>query len=701
MIGPLLAMAIPAAAWTPPAFSAVRAAHHSSESVLLDRRGRVLHELRVDPDGRRLDWIALGRVSPLAVSAVILAEDRRFFSHPGVDPLSAAASALSAAAGREPRGASTLTMQVAAFLDPGLRPGRLRRSPGQKLRQAAAAIRLERRWSKREILEAYLNLAGFRGELRGISAASQGLFGKEPHGLDAAESAVLAALLRAPQAAADALARRAIRLNANLGNPADEKAVRSACLRAAAPHRLRPAAALAPHAARRMLGPGLPRTAASTLDAGLQSFAAQALRQRLLALGGRNVRDGALLVVDNRTGEALAYVGHAGGAPEASPLCADAVEAAKGGCGPAAAWRVDGIRARRQAGSTLKPFLYALALDRRLITPASLLDDSPIEIDVGRGLFAPENYDHSFRGPVSARTALAASINVPAVRLLGLVGEEAFRDSLSELGFGELREGRHYGPSLALGTPDVTLWELVGAYRAVANQGLWGGLRLTPRPNGRARRVLSPQAAYLLADILSDREARSSTFGLESVLATRFWTAVKTGTSKDMRDNWCVGFSARYTAGVWVGNHSGAPMWSVSGVEGAAPAWADVMAYLHRGVASRAPRPPEGLVRRAGEWFLAGTEPAGERQEAAAPRPRILSPADGAVLAIDPDIPAEAQALAPEAEPRDPGLSWRIDGEPAGSAETPALWRLRPGDHDMTLTDAQGQILDAARFQVR
>src|SRR5262249_46648392 len=258
---------------------------------------------------------------------------------------------------------------------------------------------------------------------------------------------------------------------------------------------------------------------------------------------------------------------------------------------------VDGVRAKRQPGSALKPLLYGLALDLRLLTPASLIEDTPLEIAVPDGLYRPQNYDEHFRGPVTLRTALAASLNVPAVRTLQLVGTETFVQQLKRLGFaGMVERGDYYGPALEVGSADVSLWELTNAYRTLANGGMWSSLRLTPdEPAASATRVYSEPATFLISNILSDRASRSPTFGLDNPLATRFWSAVKTGTSKDMRDNWCVGYSRRYTVGVWVGNFSGQPMADVSGVTGAAPIWLEVMSWLPRETASPPPDPPAGV----------------------------------------------------------------------------------------------------------
>jgi penicillin-binding protein 1C len=688
----------------PPTFEQVRESRSSSDASLVDRLGELLQVVRVDDERRRLDWVPLGEVSPAAVRALVAAEDRRFFFHHGVDWKAAAAAALGRLRGGS-RGASTITMQLASFLDPASRPRGSRRSWAAKLRQVRFAWALERSWSKGQILEAYLNLLDYRGELQGIAAASRGLFDKDPHGLDAAEALVLASLPREPSAGIEPVVSRADRLARRLGwdvprSELEETAKRSLL----APYRIRSGATLAPHAARRLIarspletwrrsGRAGARIVRSTLDASIQRIASEALESQLASLSGQNVQDGAALVVDNRSGDVLAYVGRAGS--------------------DAKARFVDGVTARRQTGSTLKPFLYALALDRRLLTAASTLDDSPLEMPAGPGsVYRPENYDRAFRGPVSVRVALASSINVPAVRTLGLVGVSSFVDTLTRLGVSELRSAEDYGPSLALGTADLTLWELVDAYHALANGGRRAPLRLSPGERREtASRVFSPQAAFIVGSILSDRSSRSSTFGLESPLATRYWTAVKTGTSKDMRDNWCLGWSARYTVGVWVGNFSGAPMWSVSGMSGAAPAWAQIMDRLHERVPSLAPAPPRGLlarrVRPAGEgserleWFIEGTEPAGPIETAAGEPPHVVSPAPGSVIALDPDIPDEDQRVVFEADPVGEGLTWRLNGRPLGSAAQPVDWRPTPGRWNIELVDAEDRRVDASAFEVR
>ena len=677
-----------------PSFDDVRTSFRPSEAYLLDRKGEVVHTLRVDPGVRRLAWTKLEEVSPALTKAVLRSEDKRFYRHRGVDWIALAAAGAGRLSGGPLRGASTITMQLASILPGGPNGGGTRKSLRRKFHQAQAALALERRWSKEEILEAYLNLVPLRGELTGIAAAARGLFGKRPDGLNEAESLVLAVLIRSPNAPFEQVASRATRLARALGSTVDERDLKSLTEGTLNRHyAILPDAAFAPHVAHLLLGKGTDNVV-STLDAGLQRFASEVILRQVSYLHGRNVRDGAVLVVENRTGHVQAYVGNTGMA--------------------ASARFVDGVRARRQAGSTLKPFLYGLAFEGRILTPASLLDDSPLEVPTGAGMYAPKNYDRRYRGLVTARTALSASLNTPAVRTAMLIGPDAFARRLRAMGFEAVRDGEEYGTSLALGTADVSLAELVDAYRAVANGGYRTKMTLLPRkvpPGGK--RVLSPEAAFIVSDILSDRGARSTTFGLENMLATPFWAAVKTGTSKDMRDNWCIGYSKQYTVGVWVGNFSGEPMWDVSGISGAAPAWAEIMDYLHRGSLNLAPAPPPGIVPRHVEfpdeaeegrtdWFIKGTEPAGPRQTiGGAAGPRIRYPLPGTIVALDPDIPEGRQVLFFEAENGAGGFAWILNGERLGPADATLPWRPLPGKFTISLADETGRVAASVDFSVR
>ena len=673
-----------------PDYARVVAVWRPSEAWLYDRHGVLLDSQRVAFKARRLAWVPLKDMSPALVETVIASEDRRFRQHGGVDWLAMGSAARARMAGERSRGASTLSMQVAAYLAPRLaRPGA--RGWLDKLRQMRAAGALEDRWSKDRIVEAYLNLAGFRGEAQGIGAAAQALFGKPPSQLTRADAAIVAALLPNPQADIATVARRACRIerSADCSAPAAATAVALSSDRARA---LDPG--LASHLAARLLDkPGMRVT--TTLDVDVQRVATAALSRQLQGLGAGRARDGAVVVLDNASGDVLAYVGGVG-------------------LGSTAAL-VDGANAYRQAGSTLKPFLYAQVIERGWLTPASILDDSPVQLDTASGLYVPQNYDRSFKGPVSVRTALAGSLNVPAVRTLLIDGVDAFRDRLWDTGYrGLVEDGQYYGFSLALGSAEVTLLEQANAYRSLANAGRFAPLRLRAGdPVVASRPVVSAQAAWIVSDILADPSARSTTFGIDSALRLPFWAAAKTGTSKGMRDNWCVGFTDRFTVAVWVGNLEGDAMKAVSGTSGAAPVWRDVMMALHRGRPGRAPARPPGIearpVRFAAEvepprsdWFLSGT--AQTAQVAAPPaarRPHIVNPLSGSVFALDPDIPIDRQRMGVAVAGAVEGHRLVLDRRDLGQADARPQVLAGPGIHRLALLDAGGRVIDQVRFTVR
>lgn len=680
-----------------PTFEHVRASHRASDLQLLDRRGEPLQLLRLDKQQRALPWTPLAEFSPALLHALLLSEDRKFYEHSGVDWGAVAASAWGYLWNQRTRGASTLTMQLAGLIDADLARPRQGRSSTQKLGQAWTARQLENEWSKAQILEAYLNRVPLRGELVGIPAAARLLFDKSPAALDARESALLAALLRAPNARPGLVSQRACELlgqqqaglkpnkPSNPDCPGLELQAAAAFARRPAPL---PGEQLAPHFARLALRADGPNQQRSTLDARLQRLALQVLKQQLIELQGRNVEDGAVVVLDNASGEVLAWVGSSG---------AELSNAAE----------VDGVLARRQPGSTLKPFVYQLALEKKLITAASLLDDSPAQISTAAGLYLPQNYDRHYRGWVSARAALGNSLNVPAVRVGSMLGPDKLATRLDDFGLALAQDGSYYGASLALGSAEVNLLSLTNAYRALANGGLYSAARLPGKPLAGPRRVADAASTFVVADILADNNARALTFGLDSVLATSGWSAVKTGTSKDMRDNWCIGFTDRYTVGVWVGNAGGEAMHEVSGVSGAAPVWQQLVRYLHQGRPSKAPKAPAGLTQQLArfegarsepprqEWFVRGTELAHVSLVASAPR-GITSPRDGAIYALDPDMPPAAQRIVFEGETG----QWRLDGKLLGRGST-WQWAPMPGRHQLVLLDAKGQVLQTVGFEVR
>lgn len=694
-----------------PSYTQVKSDYVASDVLVQDRTGQLLERVRLDFQARRGDWVALDDMSVALQRAVIMSEDRRFYAHGGVDWQAVASAAWSNLVHTQRRGASTLSMQLLGLIDPAHRRAPGGRRIGDKIDQAFEARRLEAHWSKAQILEAYLNLVAFRGELEGVDALSHVLFQKDSSGLNAREAALAAVLLRGPNAPEPVLVRRACALLTDMGQSVACTGLREfvyeVLQRKSGPWAGR--RGLAPHFARlalqeldpSTLKPGL--VVRTSLDADLQRFALRSVALRLRELGMANVRDAAVLVLDNRRGEVLAYVGSSGAMSNAA--------------------NVDHVRSRRQAGSTLKPFLYAQALQQQRLTAVSLLNDGPLNLSTGSGLYIPQNYDERFSGWVSVRTALASSLNIPAVRVLTMVTPDAFARLLVRLGLPLDESGDFYGYSLALGSADVSLLTLSNAYRVLANLGEAARPRLFPVADDGTEPpdiVIDPGAAWIVGDILADRQARARTFGLDSPLSTPFWTAVKTGTSKDMRDNWCMGWSDRYTVGVWVGNSGGASMREVSGVSGAGPIWHDIMRYLHRSHGSRQPEMPasvttgpvsfeQGIEPPRRDVFLGDTRV--ERVELALGQlhahqgaPRITQPADRAILALDPDIPWKNQRVWLHAATIAAGLptdvSWRIDGRFVGRGARIA-WAPDPGVKRIELLDGQGRVADAVRIEVR
>ncbi|PUA18569.1 penicillin-binding protein 1C [Glaciimonas sp. PCH181] len=701
-------------------FAEVQRAFPSSEANLLDRKGELLQQIRLNPHERRLSWVSLEDISPALRNALIASEDKRFYQHSGVDWSAVAAAAWGNLWSTKTRGASTITMQLAGLLDDDLRRRNAPRSMTQKMSQVVVAQWLEQRWRKDQILEAYLNLVSFRGELVGLHALSRVLFDKHPSGLNQREAAIAVALIRGPNATPVRVAQRACRILTDQNAAQECKGLEGFTLLALARTGSNSevivtttAPQLAPHLARKLLKtPGL--TVRSTLDAGVQRFANAALRRQLASLVERNIEDGAIIAIDNASGDVLAWVGSSGSFSNAAD--------------------VDGVVALRQAGSTLKPFLYELAIEKKWMTAASILNDAAINLPTASGLYIPQNYDKQFKGLVSLRTALGSSLNIPAVRTLVTVTPTTFFGRLQNLGF-QLREsGDFYGYSLALGSADVSLLALTNAYRALANQGQYSGVRTAlSDPPIKMRNVMMPGAAFIIGDILADRSARARTFGLESALSTRVWAAVKTGTSKDMRDNWAVGYSDRYTVGVWVGNASGLPMWDVSGVTGAAPIWQEVMEYLHARQQTRQhiPQMPAGVVEQdiryqdkieapRKEYFLVGTEQSlittAKSDDISI---AIRYPTPGMLVALDPDIPPDRQRLRFAADGLSKGY-WRLDGKLLAlpkcientskkgckSSVLPASqlafdWMPWPGRHTLELLDSNHAVVDQVKFEVR
>jgi penicillin-binding protein 1C len=576
------------AAFTPMPKALRDGGKYGASVQFVDREGELLREVRADDDAARAVWVPLDDVGETVIHSVLAAEDRRFDEHIGVDPAATVRAVVtSIRARRIVSGASTITMQLARLVEPHPRNFR------GKLGEMAMAVRIEAALSKEQIVEHYLNRAPFGEGVRGIGAASRYFFDKPPRELSVAEAATLAgiprgpsyySLIRRPQRV---LVRRDRVLDRMLAAGMIDRETHARAKAEPLTLQIGKGGFGAPHLVDSLLSgsldPDVPplrgKTARveTTIDRGLQREVELAANDVIRPLAKRHVTAASVLVVDNATGDVLAYVG--------SPRWEDD---ARGG-------KNDGVRARRQPGSTLKPFVYGLAMEDLGWTPATVLPDVELHLSTPGGTYSPRNYDERFHGPVRLREALANSYNVPAVYAANEVGVARVLDRLRDVGLGTLTETpEYYGPALALGDGDVRLFDLVGAYAAIARGGVYRPLRAVrsagdvalPSRATDGRRVMPETSAAMIADILRDKGARVAAFGEHTALDLPFEVAAKTGTSKGYRDNWTVGFTREVTVGVWVGNFDGSAMTKVSGITGAAPLFASAMEAAMRRVQS-------------------------------------------------------------------------------------------------------------------
>lgn len=678
----------------------VQAMAMGSDRLLLAADGQPLQILRTDFQKRRLHWFSLNQFPAALKESVVETEDKRFYHHLGVDPIGTGRAIWAILHHRPLQGASTLTMQLSDLITKDvlidnhtIRKG----SVVHKLGQIIRALYIERKWTKDEILEAYLNLIHLRGEFQGVPALSYAYLNKHPLALDPAETQVIAAMIASPNQTAKALQEKACRLLRQRLSGDNCESIQAAVDQffQRAPS-MPPGPNFAPHLARRLFNENPNATIiTSTIDFNLQRKMQETLERNLYHLKNSNVHDSAAIVIDNSSGKVLAYVG-----------------AVEGSESP----HVDGVRAYRQAGSALKPFLYTKAIQEKLLTPASILLDDDTAISWAGGVYRPSNYDKHFSGTVSVREALASSLNVPAVKTVTIIGLHESYEVLQSIGLTGLKEPDFYGVSLALGAVEVRLEDLANAYRILANGGLSTPLRFQSSDAlpKYSKQIFSRESTYLVSSILSDSSARSIGFGWDSPLETPFWTAVKTGTSKDYRDNWCVGFSERYTVGVWTGNFNATAMEKVSGVSGAGPSWYDIMTHLHRQTRSNPPARPDNVVAKTirhqwdsqprTEYFIAGTEPAQELIEVVQDkRAQFVFPAEGSVLVKDPQMDQDHIALFVRFKGQIPDKSQLIwDDEILGEAQSPfKLDQPASGDHKLSIRAPDGKIVSAVHFTIK
>lgn len=686
-----------------------------SDQILLASDGEALQVSRTDFQRRRLNWFPLAKMSIELKKAVVEAEDRRFFSHWGVDIFSMARAAWAWLKGYSVQGASTITMQLTDLIQEEVLIQNKRIHKGSwwhKLQQLLRTPLIELGWQKDQILEAYLNLIHLRGEYQGMPAASYAFFNKHPIAIGRNEAVVLASLISAPNQSIAQLRRRSCLLLTKINQEEFGPSKKTTCqdndtaiqLIQGKARGSFPWPAQAPHLARRLFG-DFPQNSIvpSYLNRRIQSAVSSILNKNISLLQKKNVRDSAAIVIENATGRVLAYVGSV--SLSTSP-------------------HVDGIEALRQAGSTLKPFIYGHALDRRILTAASILSDDPTTISWNGHVYRPSNYSRNFYGDVTVREALGSSLNVPAIKVVTMLGLSTTYQLFKSLHFSGLRESGIYGVSMALGSIDVRLDELANAYRSLANKGVWSPLRWSPieesdppkglKAENLEESILSEPAAFILSDILSDPNARSIGFGWDSPLETRFWTAVKTGTSRDYRDNWCLGFSEYYTVGVWSGNFNAEAMNKVSGVSGAGTSWREIMEFLHRNQSSQPPPVPSKVVSKlirhqwrsqfVKEYFIEGTDHVHDVVETSEDkRVQFVFPAEGSTLIKDPKIDRRKIALHVRFKGSVPENSiLKMNGKILGIATNPFKLAEPPlGKHQLSIETPLGKNIATVQFLIR
>ena len=710
-------------------------------TVVLDAHGNVLE--RDGRSGMRIP-VGLGSVAPRMLQATISAEDRRFQQHPGVDPLAIARAAITSDS--QPSGASTITQQLARRLYLADDASAL---AVRKAHEALVALQLEATRSKREILELYLNDVYYGRGAYGVEAASRIYFGIGSGNLDLAHAAYLAGLPQRPSdydPAKDPVAART-RQAYVLGRMAEDGWISRFEANAALAEPIDLLPARLPPVAHQFVGLALaelarvrPDLAArdglvveTTLDAGLQHEAERLIRIRLDEFSRRNVTDAALVAIEPGSGRILAFVGSA---TDGDPL--------HGG-------EIDMALTPRQPGSALKPFLYAAAFERGF-TPATALLDIATSFPTEDGPYAPLDFDRSFHGVVPLRVALASSLNIPAVRTLDALGLDAMLEMTHRFGLGTLSEVESYGLGLTLGGGEVRLLDLANAYAALGAGGQLAqpfavarvrdaaGRILYERSAAPALRVLSAEHAYLLADILSDPDARIPGFGGVTPFELPFAAAVKSGTSTGFRDDWTLGYTPEIAVGVWVGNADGSPMLNVAGVDAAGPIWRDTMmaaALIHRmsafarpaGIAEATVCAPTGLLpgpdcpSPVRELFVAGTEPtAQERYYArdaegritvdppteardwaraaglaiktdgippARDQLRVVAPVPGSTVYLAPELRTQELVLRAAAASGIDRVTFAVDGVTVGTAPAAApwtTWALEVGLHTLRLS---------------
>jgi penicillin-binding protein 1C len=723
------------ALWPYPELGAFLSSGYSTRVV--DRRGELV-EIVPLPGGVRREHTPLDRIPATLREAFVAAEDRHFFGHPGVDPLAIVRAARQNRAGqRTVSGASTITMQLARMIR--------RRGNGMqaKMGEAWDALRLEARFSKRRILELYLDHIPFGSQVEGVTSAARLFFGRPLSELRPEEAILLTVIPRRPalydpRANPERATEAGFRLSEESGLGQRWNLPRT---REAFAERVRIASSddgvqRAPHFVRFLLRrhPELVGRSevVTTMDLRLQEKLDVEIRNQVWAYAAQRMTNGAGVVLDNRTGDLLAYVGSA-----------DYADVENEG-------QNDGVQATNQPGSCLKPFLYALALERGF-SPTTILPDIAQDFG-GAEVYVPVNFNRRFNGPVRLRVALASSLNVPAVYTLQRLGVQAFADFLLAAGFSSIESQREsLGVGLALGNAEVSLWELARGFAIFPRGGIPLSIRmLDGEPVSRgAERIVSPYTAAEICRILSDQPSRFLGFGSARTMNTDYAAMFKTGTANQFQHVWALGATPEYTVGIWMGNFSGETIIGKTGSGIPARVAADMLAGIAHG-GSAFPVPPDsrtvtvcvlsgGLATDAcpavvqetvpstaeiapctyhrrtargietvyppeyAAWLRDGRKEGSTEDEAVDGGIEVLQPANDAVFFWDPSIPASQQAISLEVAGRpEEDLEIWINGRPWGPLPRSgsAILPLRRGDF---VVDIRGgtRIWGEVRFEVR
>jgi penicillin-binding protein 1C len=681
--------------------------------ILFDLHGREIAEL-ASQQARVQIPVPLSEMGDWLPRVTVALEDRRFYRHNGIDWLATCGACLrNWRAGRIVGGGSTITQQLVKMAC-----HRRQRSWLAKLYEGVVAWKLECLWSKERILTEYLNRCSFGNRRLGPEAASHAYFGKPARDLTLAESVYIAGLSQAPTRFnpwrhPDRAERKYMRSLDLLTQKGFLTSGQRGLLRATPiPGHFEP-----PHLAPnyvdtiQRLHPGIAGQVHTTLDLDLQQIAEVKLDALIASINRYDVTDAAVVILDNAAGAVRAMVGSSNFAHN----------------------QVNGSTRLRSCGSTLKPFVYLTAIDRRLLTAATLLADTPDAIRDTYSDYDPQNFNHHYLGPVRVREALACSLNVPAIVALSRVGARSAFYELQKWGFDFPRSIDDYGAGFILGNAEIRLIDLAVAYAGLARGGWATKPKLLASEFFPVTRTASLAATEIITDILCDNEARKKSFGLNSPLAFEERVAAKTGTSSAFRDAWTVGFDKEHTVAVWVGNPDGRPMRDTLAVHCAAPLWAAVMNELLR---NDHPIPPPGetLVRREictatgllpsrfspakiTELFLPKTEPTEDSSAqfsnegklllpveyagwcsshdnssgaTVRPEPRILNPRSGASYQIDTVLPANQQMIE-LLTTIGSDVHWYVDGaaippQPDGRF----FWQLAPDEWSLKAVGRSG-----------